>query len=130
MDSRFMNKKEDTSIDYVWYSAGKLVLDGYTVEMQIPLKSIRYTNSNPVKMPILLERKISRRTEHGSYPAMDPKQGYSFLTQLNPIEYPDLKKQTLLEILPAFTYSHRDSYKEGVFTNDHKKADGHLTLKY
>lgn len=51
MDSRYMNGNEDASIDYIWYSAGKLVLDGYVVEMQIPLKSIRYTNSNPVKCP-------------------------------------------------------------------------------
>jgi len=130
MDSRYMSGNEDTSIDYIWFSSGKIDSEGYTVEMQIPLKSIRYANSKPVKMSIFFERKISRRTEHVSYPELDPDKGYAMLTQLNPIEYHDLKKQTILEVLPAFTYSYRDSYKQGALTNDIKKANGHLTLKY
>ncbi len=130
MDSRFMSGNEDASIDLVWYSSGKLNDEGYSVEIQIPLKSIRYSSGSPVEMGIFLERNISRSSEHGSYPELNPEKGYAMLTQLNPIVYHDLKKQTLLEILPAFTHSKRSSYKEGEMSTDFKKSDGHLTLKY
>ena len=40
-DSRFANGNEDFSPDFVWYSAGKIDSLGYTVEVQLPLKSLR-----------------------------------------------------------------------------------------
>ena len=123
MDSRFMNGQEDMSIDLVWYSSGKINGDGYSVEIQIPLKSIRYSGKDLVEMSIFFERQISRRSEKGSYPELNPDKGFAFLTQLNPIVYQNLKKQIILEILPAFTYSQHDSYKQGEMTNDSKKAD-------
>lgn len=85
MDSRYAGGKEDFSVDVVWSSAGKIHDRGYAVEIQIPLKSIRYSSGNRVEMGIFFERRISRRSEHGSYPSLDPKRGYFFLTQMAPI---------------------------------------------
>ena len=79
MDSRFMSGIEDPNIDLIWYSSGKMNDEGYTVEIQIPLKSIRYSNSNPVEMSVVLERKISRKSEQGSYPELSPEKGQTFL---------------------------------------------------
>lgn len=130
MDSRFMNGIEDYNFDLVWFSNGKIDEEGYTIEIQIPLKSIRYSKNDSVEMSIMLERKISRRSEHASFPELDPAKGFAFLNQLNPVVFYDLKEFTLLEILPAFTYINRSSYKEGKLTNDLKKADGHISIKY
>jgi len=106
-DSRFASNQEDFSVDLVWTSAGRLTGDGYAVEMCIPFKSIRYAGKERVEMAIFFERYISRTTEHGSVPELDPAKGYAFLSQMQPLELRDIKRYTLLEILPAFVFSQR-----------------------
>src|SRR5512137_1252145 len=103
-DSRFASGVEDFSVDFVWTSAGRLDPDGYSVELAVPFKSIRYAGSKRVEMSIFFERRISRRSEHSSYPALDPARGYFFLTQMMPLELEGIKRYTLLEVLPAYTY--------------------------
>jgi len=103
-DSRWASGKEDFSADFVWSSAGRLDADGYTVELRVPFKSIRYAGKKRVEMSVFFERRISRRSEHGSYPALDPAQGYFFLTQMMPLELENIRQYTLLELLPAFTF--------------------------
>jgi Carbohydrate family 9 binding domain-like/Domain of unknown function (DUF5916) len=128
-DSRYSAGVEDHNIDIIWYSAGILNENGYNVEVRIPLKSIRYRNTNPVQMGVFLERKISRRSEHGVYPEMDPEKGYAFLTQMAPIEYHNVKHYRLVEILPAVTYNRNYSHESGDFDLRNDKADISLTTK-
>ncbi len=108
-DSVFANGKEDISVDLVWYSAGKIDKEGYTIEMQIPFKSLRFASGNPVEMGVIFERRISRRSEQGTYPPLSSNQGMFFLTQMNPIVFEGVKKEMLLEVLPAVTYSDKKS---------------------
>ncbi len=128
-DSRFAGGKEDFSIDLVWQSAGRIDAEGYTVEMRIPLKSIRYTSGDMVRMAVFFERTISRRQEHGSFPALDPKAGYAFLPQMAVLEYEHLANPTLLELLPAFTYSRRATRVDGVMQPEPDRRDWGLTAK-
>ncbi|MDH4272042.1 MAG: carbohydrate binding family 9 domain-containing protein, partial [Candidatus Aminicenantes bacterium] len=107
-DSRFEGGQEDFTIDVVWYSAGRIDAEGYSIEVRIPFKSIRYRSQEPVEMGIIFERNMSRYSESGTYPALDPARGLDFLTQTRPLHFTDIKHYTLLEILPAFTYG-RDS---------------------
>jgi len=129
-DSRFSAGKEDFSIDLVWYSAGKLTPSGYDVEIQIPLKSLRYSNSEPVQMSIFFERYISRKIEHSSNPEMDPAKGDALLLQMKPMVYSGLKHYTLFELLPAITYSHKLKIDRGDLVKDESKPDFSLTAKY
>ncbi len=129
-DSRFSAGIEDFSADFVWYSAGNLVPDGYTVEIQIPLKSIRYSKSDPTVMSIYFERYISRRIEHDSYPELDPAKGMAFLTQMTPLVYSGLKHYTLFELLPAFTYSQKYKLNSGTLEKNQDKGEFSLTTKY
>jgi len=129
-DSRYSSGREDHSVDVVWYSAGQIDSLGYVVEMQIPLKSIRFSNKNPVEMSVFFERRISRRSEQGSYPAMSPEKGMAFLTQMKPMVYDDLKHYTLFELLPAVTYSYKKSAEEGRLATDENRGDISLTTKY
>ncbi len=128
-DSRYASGNEDFSVDFVWTSAGRIDPDGYTVELAVPFKSIRYAGKRRVEMSIFFERRVSRRAEHSSYPALDPARGYAFLTQMMPLELEDIKKYTLLEILPAYTYHDGAERVEGVLTGDDGVHDGHLTGK-
>lgn len=108
-DSRAVGDVEDASVDFVWYSQGKITDEGYCIEMKIPFKSIRYSDRDPVSMGVIFERHISRRTECGTYPALDPKWGPNFITQTRPLVYEGIRHYRLLEVLPAVTWS-RNSY--------------------
>ncbi len=129
-DSRYSSGKEDLSVDVVWYSEGRLDADGYSVELRVPFKSIRYAGKSRTEMSIFFERRISRRSEQVSYPALDPARGYFFLTQMMPLELYDIKRYTLLEILPAFTYGQKYFQEAGELRQDSAAKDISLTGKY
>ena len=129
-DSRFQGGKEDFSVDVVWYSAGRIDADGYTIEMRIPFKSIRYDSGEPVRMGIIFERRISRFSEGGTYPPLDPAQGPNFLTQTRTLLYEGIRHYTLLEVLPAATYSLQSSADQGALRRQPGRADLSLTAKY
>ncbi len=128
-DSRYASGNEDFSVDLVWTSAGRLDPDGYSVELAVPFKSIRYAGRARVEMSIFFERRISRRSEHSSYPALDPARGYAFLTQMMPFALEEIKQYTLLEVLPAYTFRDGAERVEGVLTGRPGVHDGHLTGK-
>ncbi len=104
MDSRATAVSEDMSADFVWYSAGKIDEEGYSVELRIPFKSIRFSYREPVEMGIIFERYISRLSQAGTYPALEPLHGPNFLTQTRPLVYEGIEHYRLVEIIPAVTY--------------------------
>jgi hypothetical protein len=128
-DSRFASGNEDFSVDLVWASAGRLDPDGYSVEIAVPFKSLRYAGKKRVEMSIFFERRVSRRSEHASYPALDPARGYFFLTQMMPLELETIKQYTLLEVLPAYTFQDGAERLDGVLAGRRGVHDGHLTAK-
>jgi len=128
-DSRYASGTEDFSVDFIWASAGRIDPDGYSVELAVPFKSIRYAGKKRVEMSIFFERRVSRRAEHSSYPALDPARGYAFLTQMLPLELEDIKQYTLLEILPAYTFRDGAERADGVLVGAEGVHDGHLTGK-
>jgi hypothetical protein len=129
-DSRFTGNIEDFSPDFVWYSAGRTDSLGYTIEVQIPLKSLRYRNDDPTVMEVVLERYISRRSEHSCYPRMDPAKGSAFLTQMYPLAYSGVDHYKLVEILPAFTATRQDVRSGATLERDKQEGSASLTAKY
>ncbi|MBU1014382.1 MAG: carbohydrate binding family 9 domain-containing protein [Bacteroidetes bacterium] len=130
-DSFSSTTSEDIGVDLVWYSAGKLNENGYTVEIQIPFKSLRYSEKSPVTMGFLLERRSSKISTHVTYPSFDPQQGGAFLNQLAKIQFPDIKSYKLFEALPTLTYSfHQSRSSEGVLKNDLNQLSPGVNLKY
>jgi hypothetical protein len=129
-DSRFEGNKEDFTVDAVWFSAGKINAEGYAAELQIPFKSIRYSDKNPVEMGVIFERKVSRQSEGGTYPPLDPVQGQNFLTQTRPLLLYDIKHYRLFELLPGITYGRRSSLDQGNLIMPRGKGDLSLTTKY
>ena len=129
-DSRFEGGQEDFTIDVVWFSAGRIDAEGYTIEVRIPFKSLRYREHEPVEMGIIFERNISRFSEAGTYPALDPARGFDFLTQTRPLYFTDIKHYTLLEILPAFTYGKTSLINQGILEPQEARSDLSLTAKY
>lgn len=93
--------------DFVWHSAGKLIPQGYQVEVRIPLKSIRYPRGKELKMGFILIRSIPHLGIVASWPGKLPFENeFKYMTDM---VYRDMKGGNLkLEVLPNFTYS-RDS---------------------
>ncbi|MFY0685698.1 MAG: carbohydrate binding family 9 domain-containing protein [Cyclobacteriaceae bacterium] len=130
MDTRFAGNRDDPAIDMVWYSAGKIDEEGYTVEAKIPFKSIRYAvKDGKVDMGVIFERKVSRMTTQVTYPPLNPEQGFNFLTQSMPIHFENVKKNVLLELLPAVTYGRTKNDQEGIMVTD-DQTELSLTAKY
>ena len=129
-DGRFASGNEDRNVDMVWYSGGRIDERGYTVEMSIPLKSIRFPDADPVRMGIIFERHINRNSSSGSSPALDPERAGQWLNQMRPISYPGIKSRRLLELLPAVTYAVDQANADGRLFTDQEQGDLSLTAKY
>lgn len=129
-DTRYANGREDPGIDIIWYSAGQIDEQGYTIEVRIPFKSIRFANKERVEMAVIYERRVSRKSVQGTYPALDPKQAGAFLTQMMPLEYQDVKHYKLFELLPAVTYGRTHLREENDLALANEDGDFSLTTKY
>lgn len=130
MDTRFASGAEDDGIDLIWQSGGNIDQEGYTIEVQIPFKSIRFANKDTVEMGVIFERRVSRRSEQGTFPPLKPERGMFFLTQMKPILYHDVKHYKLFELLPATTFSEKFSRSGEQFNSLGKEYEGSLTAKY
>jgi hypothetical protein len=130
MDARTATSgDEDYSVDMVWLSEGQIDEQGYTVEIQIPFKSIRYPAKEPVEMGVLFERKISRASERGTYPALDP-QAPSIVNQTRAVLVQNINKYHLFELLPAVTFDRKSSLDQDHLVPEEDKAEVSLTAKY
>jgi len=92
----------DIASDYVWYSAGRFVEDGYIAEMKIPLDGFKYKNGENVEMNIIFIRQITRLGIMSSLPAVPP--GQSLFAGMATVIYDELKNQTGIRTIPSITY--------------------------
>lgn len=129
-DSRYEEGQEDHTVDVIWYSAGRIDSEGYTIEVRIPFKSIRYHHKEPVEMGIIFERSISRFSQSGTHPPLDPARGFDFLTTTRPLRFTGIKHYTLLELLPAATYGQTSLVDQESLVRQESKPDFGLTAKY
>ncbi len=129
-DSRYSGGQEDFSQDFVFTSAGRIDEEGYVVEVQLPFKSLRFSNKKTVEMGVIFERMINRQSTHGTYPALSPEKGMFFLTQMQPLVLEDIQHYTLFELLPAITLNQRQYAEEGGLNVTDRFSDLSLTTKY
>lgn len=129
-DGRATPTGEDLSVDMVWYSEGNIDEQGYTIEVQIPFKSLRYTAREPVEMGVIFERMISRKSEGGTYPALDPARGPDFITQTRPLLYEGIRHYRLVEIIPAVTHGRGQEAVGPTLGSEDIRSEVSLTAKY
>jgi hypothetical protein len=120
---------EDASTDWVWYSAGKIVSDGYIVEIRQPLKSIRFASGNDVRMGVIFWRRVSRLGMSGSWPQLVP--GQSMGGSQAEVRIAELKRPLVLEALPSFTFtSGRDRLSPTSWSGADQTRDLGFAIKY
>jgi len=125
-----LNQDGNANADYdmVWSSAAKINGVGYTAEMAIPFKSIRYPFKKVLTMGFAAARVIVRKSEQAHFPEFRPDRG-SMLVQLQKVTLTDIKYERNYEILPAVTFSQGNAQREGSWVRDHRKSDFSLTGK-
>jgi hypothetical protein len=93
---------EQFDADMVWFSGAKTTADGYVVEMQIPLQTLRFSGGDEVRMNLVFFRKVSRIGYSYAWPEMLP--GQWVFDRPSRLIFNNLKPRRLVELLPSATY--------------------------
>lgn len=96
---------EDSSVDWVWESAGRTTAGGYTVEIRLPLRSIRFASGNNVKMGLLFWRRVSRLGMSVAWPPLEP--GRWVFDKHATMTVAHLDARLPRDIIPSVTLSER-----------------------
>ena len=89
----------------MWYSVAKTTSDGYVVEIQVPLQTLRFKGGDTVRMGLVFFRKVSRTGVSYAWPEMLP--GQWVFDRPSHIVFSNLKPRRLVELLPSVTYGVR-----------------------
>jgi len=124
----------DSSWDALFDSGGQIVEDGFTAEMAIPFKSLRYPAQDrdiPHRWGFQIVREVRGKDENQVW-APVTRNISGFLTQVGVLEgLTNLSMSRNLEILPTFTgIQHGSLDGRGNFVNKDPSPEGGLNVKY
>ena len=124
----------DPSWDALFDSAGQIVDDGYTVELAIPFKSLRYPRRNrgiQHRWGFQFVREVRGKDEYQVW-APVTRSVSGFLTQVGVLEgMTNLSLSRNLEIMPTFTTAQFGSLNgQGNFIDGDPSTEGGVNVKY
>ena len=124
----------DPSWDTLFESAGRIVEDGFTAEIAIPFKSLRYpqrSDGTPHQWGFQLARRIRAGNETAVW-APVAREVAGFLTQMGTLQgMTGLSTSRNIEILPTFTAVQFGRLNDaGSFQNDRADPEGGVNFKY
>jgi hypothetical protein len=118
----------DLSPDFVWDSAAALIPEGYTVEVRIPLKSLKYKQGDKVRMGVIFFRQISRLGMRAVWP--ESKAGRTMFSFMGTLVYSGIKQGLKLEALPNIAYTrYEDRMDPAAWAKDNGTNIG-IGIKY
>ena len=126
----------DRSWDTLFDSGAQIVDDGYTAEMAIPFKSVRYPQQppgEPHRWGLQIVREIKSKDQENDVWAPMSREVQSFMAQMGVLEgMTNLSTSRNLEILPTFTGIQFGSLDEasGVYLEQGTSPEAGLNLKY
>lgn len=128
--------RADRSWNTLFHSGAQIVDDGYTAEMAIPFKSLRYPPRAPGeshRWGLQFVREIKTKNEENDVWAPMSRDQASFYSQMGLLEgMTNLSASRNLEFLPTFTTVQFGSLNEDTyeFENDNVDPDAGLSIKY
>lgn len=131
--------RADRSWDVLFDSGAQIVEDGYTVELAIPYKSIRYPRKQPGEAHywgLQIAREVKGKDQENIVWAPMSRDESSFFSQMGVLEgMTDLSVSRNLEILPTFTaiqFGEIEAARSGGpgFVNQDTDPDAGLNVKY
>jgi hypothetical protein len=134
-DLQMTQTREDSSIDFIFHTAGRVTDDGFVVEMAIPFSSLRFPDRPVQTWRVMLVRTYPRSSRHYlTWPS---------LSQNNPCQLCQLARLDgiagvrpggTLDLLPAFVASQagrlRDPSDPASFEGGRITAEPSLGVKY
>lgn len=100
-DAMRMGNNEDASFDAVWYSAGNVNDSGYTVEMAVPFKSLRFPPTAEQHWLALFVRNMPRESQYQITWAPIDRNNPCILCQTGAIDgIKEIEASNNLELLP------------------------------
>ena len=103
--------------------------DGYSVEVRVPLESIRFRGGSNVEMGVMFFRRISRSGMSWSWPGMPP--GKWVFESNVPLTFDELHQPRLLEVIPSATLSRNQTRDAASAWNDPRsKGELGASVKY
>ncbi len=124
---RFSNDTAEEA-DWVWDCAGQVTKEGYVIEIEIPLTTIRYKGGSETRMGLSLRRALSRLGTCANWPEQPPGKGP--LMVMATLVYSNLPEQRTRKILPSLTYARdQDRATSASWAPADSKADFGLNLK-
>ena len=128
--------RADRSWNTLFDTGGQIVADGFTAEMAIPFKSLRYPSSpdgESHRWGLQIVREVKGKDEENQVWAPMSRDETSFFAQMGILEgMTDLSTKRNLEILPTFTaiqFGEIDPTRSR-FVNQDTDPDAGLNLKY
>ena len=115
---------EQFDADVVWYSVAKTTSDGYVVEIQVPLQTLRFKGGDSVRMGLVFFRKVSRIGVSYAWPEMLP--GQWVFDRPAHIVFSNLKPRRLVELLPSVTYGVRQDRDDSASNWSDADSDAHV----
>ena len=124
----------DSSWDALFSSGGRIVDDGFTAEMAIPFKSLRYPQRDrdiPHRWGFQIVREVRGKDENQVW-APITRNVSGFLTQVGVLEgMTNLSMSRNIEVLPTFTaIQHGSLDSAGTFAAKDVAPEGGLNVKY
>ena len=124
----------DRSWDTLFETAGRVVRDGFTAEMAIPFKSLRYPRrggNTPHRWGFQIARRIRGKNETVVWSPVN-RDVAGFLPQMGVLDgMTGLSTSRNIEILPTFTAFQFGALNDaGQFANDRAKPEGGVNFKY
>ena len=122
---------EDFSLDLVMESKGMVTTDGYTIEVAVPFKSLRYVAGKDKLWGMHFWRRTKRLNNSlDMWIPLDRDKG-SWLAQAGHLTGLDgISTERTLELIPSLTVSETGKRKVTHFVNEPVKLDPGLTGKY
>jgi Domain of unknown function (DUF5916) len=126
---------EDFSPDFFWDSAGRIGPQGWSVEIRIPLTSIRYPQGNPQTWGMMLYRNYPRDFRYQIFDVRLPRGGNCFVCRSREwTGITGLPRGGHLVVAPYVTASETGRPRSGeagaVFVNEPIEGDAGLDVKW
>ena len=120
---------EDTSPDWIWQSAGRIDDKGYTVEIRLPLQTIRFNGGADVQMGILFWRRISRSGVSVAWPPLEP--GKWVFQKHSKLAFTDIQPRPTRELIPSATFTrNQERATPGEWASADSDSDFGLSAKW
>ena len=130
-----VNQREDASWNAIWESVGQITESGYTVEVAIPLKQLRFPESDSIQTwGIGLYRHYPRDRSTEIHSQEVNRDISCYLCQISKLEgFDNLERSRNLEVIPTITTSaveNRDPSTTKDWKRENLEPEGSLDLRW